>query len=102
MRLMILTGLAVILCSCGYKVPNSEACIELPSGKARCSKPLTGEGREIPSRQWRSERVGRISLSPEGYGAILKFIEDVCNRSQQCVSDLEKRINKFHRGFNGL
>lgn len=102
MRLTILCALVAILCSgCGVPVPNPLACSELPSGRARCKRPLDEKSEAFfkSSSQWRRERVGQICFEPLGWAEIAKFIEDACNKNQNCVYKAKTKAAAFYNGM---
>lgn len=88
-----------VLCSgCATKLPNSEGCLELTRDRAVCSRPFSEDSRRVPADQWRLERIGRISLSPEGYGEIIKFIEEQCAKFQNCVVEkVQNNVDAFSK-----
>lgn len=95
MRLTVCTALAGILSSCGVQVPDSEACVQLKSGGAYCNRMVTDAPRRMPKHTWDRERVGTICFAPTEYQDILRFIEEVCSRNQQCVTDAKLKAKKY-------
>jgi len=100
MRLTVCTGVAVILSSCGVSVPNPEGCLQLTRGDAACRTLFTEGTRRIPKSVWQRERIGTICYQPEAVGNIINFIEQVCNRGQNCVSDWERRLDESLGNMN--
>lgn len=94
MRLIACIVAVVTLCSCGIPVPNPEGCLQLTRGDASCRKLFTDDTREIPRHIWEKEKIGQICYKPSDVGEIIKFIETVCNRGQNCVSDWEARLDQ--------
>jgi len=90
---MILFVLVATLCSCGPDViPDEEGCLQQTRGKARCKHFFKDGVRNLSKPEWDLEKIGTICYKPQSIGNILFFIEKVCNRSQNCVSDIRSRI----------
>ena len=92
MPLMSFIVVAVFLSSCGVKVPDPKGCLQLTRGNASCRNLFTDRVEEIPARRWERERIGTICYEPKDVGEIIRFIEEVCNRGQNCVRDWEDRL----------
>jgi len=74
------------------EIPNEEACVELTRDRATCFYTIEGPERAIDAEEWRIERVGRISLSPESFGNIRKTIEKACEMVKRCTIEDMKII----------
>ena len=100
---MILFVSAGLVSSCSRQVPNPLACSELPSGRARCKRPLDDKSDAFfkPASQWARERVGQICFEPPGWAEIAKFIEETCNRDQNCVESVKTKTAKFMNDIRG-
>lgn len=91
MRFVILL-VSVISTACSLSVPNSEVCIELPSGSAFCRNTLSENERRLSKIEWDSISIGRLSMTPEDFGKYQKFIERSCELSK--CNEEEKAAQK--------
>jgi len=67
--------------SCGITPPNIEVCGKLDQG-AHCNQTQEENPRTMTDVEW--NEVGRISMSVEAWGEVVKYIKDSCNRSKRC------------------
>lgn len=86
MLFLILSSLGVVSCST-ITVYNDEFCTELTRERAKCDWTIEGPIRYIEAPEWRRERIGRVSMTPEGYGNMLMSLEKACLRIK-CVVKL--------------
>lgn len=80
---VLLILLSLVSISCAVNVPNVEVCGRLRVG-AVCSYTLDGPNSRMSEEQWIDVRLGRISMTPEAYGEIKKFILIVCEKYDKC------------------
>lgn len=83
-----------VLSSCGVTVPNPQGCLQLSRGDAYCRNLFTDNPVKKSIEQWEREKIGTVCYKPQDVGALIKFIEEVCQRGQNCVGDWEQRLNK--------
>lgn len=95
MRLIGCIALVVVLCSCGVKVPDFTSCVQLASGGAYCNNFLTDQPRRVSKASWDNEKVGTVCLDPTNYGDVLEFIEQACNRNQNCIKEADKKTREY-------
>ena len=93
-RFVGLIGLAGILSSCSYRVPDINGCIQLSSGGAFCQTLVSERETRVSRARWARERIGSVCYSPSDAERIIDFIETVCQREQSCVRDIDERIER--------
>jgi hypothetical protein len=94
-KLMILSS-ATLIAGCSLEVPNIEVCADKGILGAFCSYTNMDRIREVPERQWASERFGWFCMSPESFEKNQRFFEEACNQTKNCrLEELKERMRKF-------
>jgi hypothetical protein len=100
MRLIACIGAVAVLSSCGVTVPDPQGCLQLTRGDAYCRNLFTERPVRKSVAQWSKEKIGTICYAPDDVGKLIKFIEEVCQRGQNCVSDWETRLEQSMDNMN--
>jgi len=91
-RLIVCIVAIGVVSSCGVQTPNPLGCLQLSRGDAYCRRLFTDETVSKPKQVWDREKIGTICYSPSDVGKLITFIEEVCQRGQNCVGDWEQRL----------
>jgi hypothetical protein len=83
----------VAVSSCGVSVPDPLGCLQLSRGDAYCRRLFTDQPVSKPKSVWDQEKIGTVCYKPDDVGRLITFIEEVCQRGQNCVGDWEKRLD---------
>ena len=91
-KLLAISLFLLILSSCTAKVPDIEACV---TGHVAgyCNTTLSDKKRVVDLNYIRE--VGRVSMTPEAFGELKKFILEICERSKKCQREYSSKINTF-------
>ena len=81
--------------SCVSVPPDVEVCVRSAT-KGFCQTTISEE-RRISTIEELNE-VGRVSLTPEAFGEIKKYILEMCRRNDNCKKNDEDRIDSFLDG----
>jgi hypothetical protein len=99
-KLIVLVGL---LCSCASQpVPNPTGFLQLTRGDAAAKRLLDEEVTRISRAQWQRMRIGTICYTPEDVESIILFIEQTCNRYQNCVREAVEGIQRSKRNMERM
>jgi hypothetical protein len=87
---------------CSTTVPDVEVCATVSTG-GFCKTTVSELERDIPASYWQScYPTGdmpclpkMLHVSPKDIGKILKFIETVCEKHQNCVAEDVKQAKLF-------
>lgn len=93
-RLIVCIVAVVGVSSCGVTVPDLQGCLQLSRGDAYCRNLFTERPVSKPKSVWDTEKIGTICYKPDDVGRLITFIEEVCQRGQNCVGDWEQRLDK--------
>ena len=96
------TSFVLTVVGCSIEVPNVRGCVELTRDRAFCKETISGDESRIEAEVWRKLRVGRISLSPDDWGQVLRFIESACEITSRCTQEETKKASDFLDRFKGV
>jgi len=55
-----------------------------------------GPDRNMTEAQWQAQKVGRVSMTAQGYGQMRLFIEEACRINEHCdVRLVRERLKSF-------
>jgi len=94
---VILFGLAVLVSSCAHTVPNLRFCSDLIGGDRFCKETISGDEYVVPPGQCSLDPEIKCLHTPvEDVGKALKFMEDVCEKTQNCVAEDVEEVRAFY------
>ncbi len=99
LKMVLILSVTVLLVNCAHTPPDVEVCIRLSKG-AQCAFTISPETRRLTEAQWQEIKLGRMSLTSNGYAEYRLFVERVCAVDGACVDvDVQDLLNIFEKSL---
>ncbi len=94
---IVLLSFTLFACE-GYIIPDANWYRDKGSLGARMTNTITGQGRNVPKREWDMIRFGMLCTDEESYGKYKLFIERVCARTKKCsIEDMNEALKRIEK-----
>lgn len=92
---MLLVLLGSLLLSCSQTVPNAQVCADKGILGAVCAYTRNGPTSKVPVATWNKQRIGWFCMDASDFGKYQQFIEDTCQKDQNCVDSVTNFVNSL-------